>query len=326
MVDIPTDEPAEPPMEWAEAQPLLRPVLRPQSYVNHLVNNEAQPWVRQVLPFISELVVVDLPDARAMVTPQETNAWGISGEQAFTVARENLTAHQQTFTPGEKFMLQDADGSSYIDSMILATGWLGSLSVPGGPRPLVFFPGDGASILGTDAPDVAPGLFEVAEQMYLEASVPISPQGYTFEGSTIVPFDQAGPHVLRQLGLRARTILAANEYRQQTDFLREHYERELFPQYVGAAQVVETSWGLRTTAVWGQGIPWELPHTDYVTFVAGDPANVTDTFSVPFATVVDLVGILPVVGLNPVRYRATEWPTPDALSALKEHAVDLPNA
>nr|WP_293347335.1 hypothetical protein [Mycobacterium sp.] len=323
-VNIETDESVAPPMNWAEAQSLLRPVLRPQSYVNDLVNSGAQPWVRPVLPFVNELVVVDLPTAPAMVTPRETEAWGIAGEQVFAVARENLSAQQQTFTPGEQFLLQDADGSTYIDSMILATGWLSSLSVAGGPRPLVFFPGDGALLVGTDAPDVAPGLFEAAEQMYLEANQSISPQGYTISGNAIVPFDQAGPHVLRLLGLRARTLLAANEYHDQAEFLRDHYEREQFPQYVGAAQVIETPWGARTTAVWGQGLPWELPQADYVTFLVGDPSQVSDSFTVPFSTVVELVGILPVAGLNPIRYRASDWPVPEVLAALKSHAVELP--
>lgn len=322
-MNMATDQPASPPMTWAEAQPLLRPVLRPQSYVNHLVNNGALPWVRPVFPFISEMVVVDLPTMRAMVTQSETEGWGITGEQAFAMARENLTAHQQTFTPGEKMSVKDADGGTYVDSLILATGWLGSLSVPDGPRPLVFFPGDGVLLIGTDTADDAPGLFDVAEQMYLNADQPVSPQGYTIEGSAIVPFDQAGPHPLRDLGLRARALLASNEYQQQTEFLREHYERELFPQYVGDAQVIDTAWGRRTTAVWGQGIPWELPHTDYVTFVVGDPSNVSDTFSVPFPVVIDVVGILPVTGIDPVRYRANEWPSPELLATLKAHAVNL---
>lgn len=319
-----TDPAPTPPMDWAEAQPLLRPVLRPQSYVNQLVNTGALPWVRPVFPFINEMVVVDLPTVRAMVTPAETDAWGISGDQAFAAARANLSAHQQVLQPGEKFLLKDADGGTYVDSMILATGWVGSLAVADGPRPLVFFPGDGVLLLGTDAPDNAADLFEVAEQMYLEADQPISPQGYTIEGSVIVPFDQAGPHPLRDLALRARTLLATKEYSHQTEFLREHYERELFPQSIGEAKMIETAWGRRTTAVWGQGISWELPQTDYVTFFVGDPSDVFDKFTVPFPTVVDAVGILSVAGINPVRYRANEWPTAEMLATLKAHAIDLP--
>lgn len=324
-MDMASDQSSTPPLNWAEAQPLLRPVLRPQSYVNHLVNSGAQPWVRPVFPHINEMVVVDLPTVRAMVTPAETGAWGITGDQAFAVARENLSARQQTFTPGEKYLLKDADGESYIDSMILAAGWLGSLAVAGGPRPLVFFPGNGTLVLGTDAPDEVPELFEAAEQVYVEAEQPISPQGYTIEGAVIVPFDQAGPHPLRSFGLTARSLLAAREYHHQTQYLREHYERELFPQYVGEAQMIDTPWGRHTTTVWGDGPSWELPQTDYITFLIGDSSNVSDRFTVPFATVVDVVGILPVSGITPSRYRADEWPAPDMLATLKAHAIDLPS-
>ncbi len=324
-MDMATDQLPTAPMDWADAQPLLRPVLRPQSYVNHLVNAGAQPWVRPVFPFINEMVVVDLPTVRAMVTPVETSAWGITGDQAFATARENLSARQQTFEPGEKFLLKDADGGTYVDSMILATGWLDSLAVAGGPRPLVFFPGDGVLLLGTDAPEDAADLFAAAEQLYLDADQPISPQGYTIAGTIIAPFDQAGPHPLRALALRARTLLATKEYSHQTGFLREHYERELFPHSVGDAQMIETAWGPRTTAVWSQSVSSELPQTDYVTFLIGDPAEASNKFTVPFAVVVDAVGILPVAAINPVRYRAGEWPSPELLATLKAHAIGLQN-
>lgn len=204
-MDMASDPASTPPLDWGEAQPAeagaAAPELR-QSAGQH----RAQPWVRPVFPHINEMVVVDLPTVRAMVTPAETGAWGITGDQAFAVARENLTACQQSFTPGEKYLLKDADGASYVDSMILATGWLGSLAVAGGPRPLVFFPGDGALVLGTDDPDQVAELFEVAEQLYLEAEQPVSPQGYTVAGAVIVPFDQAGPHPLRSFGLAARSL------------------------------------------------------------------------------------------------------------------------
>lgn len=151
-----TDQPATPPVTWAEAQPLLRPVLRPQSYANRLVNDGAQPWVRPVFPLINEMVVVDLPAVRAMVTPAETGAWGITGDQAFTVARENLTARQQILTPGEKYLLRDTDGDSYIDSMVLATGWLGSLAVPGGPGRWCSFPATGRWCWAPTRPTASP--------------------------------------------------------------------------------------------------------------------------------------------------------------------------
>lgn len=319
-----SDQSSTPPLRWDEAQPLLRPVLRPQSYVDHLVNNGAQPWVRPVFPHINEMVVVDLPAARALVTPAETGAWRITGDQAFAVARENLSARRHTLTPGEKYLLKDADGESYVDSMILAAGWLGSLAVAGGPRPLVFFPGDATLILGTDAPGQVAELFEAAEQVYLEAEQPISPQGYAIEGAVIVPFDQAGPHPLRRLGLTARSLLAAREYHYQAEYLREHYEREQLPQCLGEVLLMDTPWGRRTTTFWSEGPSWELPHTDYVTFPVGDASNASDTFTVPFSTVVDAVGILPVAGITPVRYRADVWPAPEVLAALKAHAVDLP--
>ncbi|WKG02337.1 hypothetical protein [Mycolicibacterium sp. HK-90] len=310
------------PVDWSQARPLLRPVLRPQSYVTATTQRDDPIWARQLWPLVSELAVVDLPDRRVVVTVAATERWGVTGLDAFAAARENLAARSPEVTPGQKVMLRDADGGTYVDALIVVDGWLSSLAVPGQGQPLVFMPGDGALLVGTDDPADAPGLFEAAERMYLDADRFISPQAYTIGDGTIVPLDLAGPHPMRHLALRARAVQATREYGSQTDFLQDHYEREMIPQYVGRVGAVETPWGVRTLSVWGKGAEWDLPETDYI--MIGTNQDGSDLFTIPFGVLVDAIGLRPLPGPVPARYRTPPFPSVEILTELRAHAVDLP--
>ena len=71
------------PQTWAEARPLLRPVLRG--------GTPGAPLCRPVLPFLSEFVVVDQPDTMTYVGPDQPAVWGVSAEEVFEAARANLS-------------------------------------------------------------------------------------------------------------------------------------------------------------------------------------------------------------------------------------------
>jgi hypothetical protein len=311
------------PADWADAQPRLRSVLRPVSAVNARYADEHRPWVQQLWPFVHELVVVDLPQARVVVTTADTQRWGVDAEELFATARANLAGLVPAVDSDQLPLHIAGDGSSYCDSAVLVTDWLARLAPPDGRLPLVFFPGDECLLIGTDDPAVAPRYFAAAEELYREAAIPISPQAYTVSGGAIVPFDQVGPHPLRSLAVRARSVLAEREYAQQTEFLRERYAALQLAPYVGAVATIETPRGLCTVTVWGQGVPWELPVTDYVAMVTEDRE---EKFLVPFDVVADVVGLKAHPGMLPVRCRAWTWPSEDVVDVLKTHAVDLPKS
>ncbi|MGK8468433.1 hypothetical protein [Nocardia cyriacigeorgica] len=84
----------EVPQSWAEARPLLRPVLRPVTY-RGTVPAADQPLGRTVLPFVDELVAVDLPDRRTIVNDDHRAAWGVSADELFEAALANLSAMAQ---------------------------------------------------------------------------------------------------------------------------------------------------------------------------------------------------------------------------------------
>jgi len=89
---------------------------------------------------------------------------------------------------------------------------------------------------------------------------------------------------------------------------------------LGRRDLIQSPWGPRITAVWGEEIPWELPQTDYVTLMTADHYEL---FTVPFPTPADLAGILPIPGLSPVRATAPASGPPRRCWQRCAHTVEL---
>ena len=63
------------PHRWAEARPLLRPVLRPVTFVLGAPPSDAVLLARPFVPFLQEMVVIDAPDSMAYVTSATMADW-----------------------------------------------------------------------------------------------------------------------------------------------------------------------------------------------------------------------------------------------------------
>jgi hypothetical protein len=298
-----------PPPTWAEAQPLLRAVLRSASYTNAVTTDANRPWIRALWPFVHELAVLDIGEATFVVGQRDTAAWGVGGERMFAAARANIAARYPPQPQPQRVGHLLGDGRSYCDSAVLVPGWLNAFDPGEGPRSLVFFPGDEVLLVCTDDPAVAPAFFAAAEKLYRDAAVGISPQAYTVAGDRIVGLDAAGAGPARSLAVRARSVLAAAEYLEQAQRLG-----------IGgtAVELVDTPRGVCTMTVWAEGQPWSLPQTDYVTL---RPADLSVPITVPFAVLADIVGAVPDPEVLPVRWRMPGWPAPEVLAVLGAHAV-----
>ena len=309
------------PATWPEVQPLLRALLRPAGYTAAVTDDANRPWIRPLWPFVNELVVVDSGDARTVVTQRDTAAWGVRGGQLFAAARDNIAARYPPQPQPQQVGHLRGDGHSYCDSAVMVPGWLSAFAVPDGPQPGVFFPGDEVLLVCSDDPGVAPEFFAAAERLYRQAAVPVSPQGYTIVGDTIVALDAVGPGPVRSLAVRARAVLADAEYLTQTDRLQRYFAEQQLGTQPGSVQLIETPRGSCTMTVWSDGADLLLPHADYLTFLSADAA---DYFTVPFPVAADIVGLVRDPGLVPARYPVTAWPDAAALAVLRAHAVVLP--
>lgn len=306
------------PTTWAEAGPLLRPVLRTAPYGGLIRSDHGVPWVRPLFDFVHELVVLDLPSAPVVVMQHDSKAWGVTADQLFSAARGNVAKKWPVPSRGQRASAQ-LDEHDFPDVAVLSPGWLASFAEPGGPRPLAFLPGDGKLVLGHDEPESARWCYEFADGSYRRAQRPLTPQGFTVDDDgQVIPFEQAGPHPSRRSAITARTVAACAQYGVQSDWLEQLYRLAGVDIYVARASGLKTPEGPVSCTIWGDYRTYELPHVDYVFFLEGATG---ERFLVPFSVVVDLAGIRPTPGFFPPRYRVFGWPEPEVVAALRRHAV-----
>ena len=241
------------PATWAEAAPLLRPVLRGAA--------PGDPLHRPVLPFLSEFVVVDQPDTMTYVSSAQAKAWKTRADKLFTTARQNLTgAVLHGVANGPVVVRFVDDGNSYWTSHLLLQGWLTRLTDQVGGTPVAFAPERGTLLVTADESPHLVALFAEAETVFATSPHPLTPMAYRSDpAGCTVPYAAPPGHPLHQTVRRAERLLAVHEYtRQPSD-----------PSLPSAPLHLlgSPTEGWRTRAVWAE-TPTLLPEADEV--LAGD--------------------------------------------------------
>ncbi|MBL7256096.1 hypothetical protein JKJ07_17510 [Actinoplanes sp. LDG1-01] len=265
------------PRDWQAARPLLRPVLRGATPGN--------PIKRPALPYLSEYVVIDHPQAMTYVTDDQLQTWHVRADEVFKSARDNLEGATLQGTPTELIRFVD-DGDAYWTSHLLLEHWLQRLEPQVGGPPVAFAPERGTLLVtSADGPHLR-AVFAQAEELYARSSRPITPVAYVSDAQgCTVPFTVAEDDPLHHTVQRAERILAVQEYARQATHLTEP-----------AAELVlvgddETGW--RTQAVWDEKAL--LPTADEVRI--GDR-------TIPWPE----LDVEPVPGLEPIRWQAAGAP------------------
>jgi hypothetical protein len=235
------------PTSWAEARPLLRPVLRG-------VTTPADvnvPLSRPALPFLAEFVVVDHPDTMTYVSAE--HGWGVDADEVFAAARANLSRATLVGEADDPVVVQFVDdGDAYWTSHLLLDGWLAGLAGQVGGRPVAFAPERGTLLVTADGSDHLPRLFAQAETAYLASPRAITPMAYVSDANgRTVPYQAAPGSGYEICVRRAEAVLAAREYARQAE------------QLPLAAELLITDDG-RTRALWPRDEPALLPRADEV--------------------------------------------------------------
>ncbi|MFC7532095.1 hypothetical protein [Actinoplanes sp. GCM10030250] len=236
------------PATWAQAWPMLRPVLRGVT--------PGAPLRRPTLPFLSEFVVVDQPDTMTYVTQAQLAVWRVSAARVHATARDNLSGAVLHGTANGPTVVRFVDdGDSYWTSHLLLQGWLARLADQVGGVPVAFAPERGTLLVAADGSDHLPGLFAQAEAFYLRSVRGLTPMAYVSDdhGCT-VPYSAPAGHPLHHLVRRAERVLAVQEYTRQA----ADSTATLAPLVLAASE--EDGW--RTRAVWAEGAL--LPQADEV--------------------------------------------------------------
>ena len=280
------------PHTWADARPLLRPVLRGCT--------PGTPLRRPVLPFLSEFVVVDQPDTMAYVAKEQLAAWGVVADEVFAAARANLSAAVLRGVATEPVVVQFMDdGDAYWTSHLLLEHWLERLAGQVGGVPVAFAPERGTLLVTADGSDHLGGLFARAEEIFTTSARPITPMAYASDDQGCTqPYAAPPGHPLHAVVRRAECLLAVREYTRQAEALRDVEPRpdaavaEL--RLVGSAEE-----GWRTRAIWEHDGPVLLPAADEV--LVGDRIR-------PWAEVAPRLTV--AAGFDPIRWTADRRPAP----------------
>lgn len=311
------------PGEWNEALPLLRPILKPSTYT--LGSPSALLLSRRIFPLIDELVMVDRPEHRSVVSWATTATWGVDPATVFAAARSNLATITQHADPTKgRATLRLVDDrpheSRYFTSWLLDPGWLASHRSRFGCPPVAFVPDvDTIIVVPSDDTDLLAEQFRLVEDQYGHTSRALSPQAYTVDDAgAVITFDRLAPD--NEGAARARCVHIAGEYAAQSSWLTRQHELEDIRVEVGAVTVKTTPFGPRTVTIWAEASETAMPQTDVVAFCAD---NEDSPVYVQFADVEKLTGLQPINGLDPARYHVPSWPAPDVMNQLKTLAITV---
>ncbi|WP_254303597.1 MULTISPECIES: hypothetical protein [Nocardiaceae] len=308
------------PGSWDVALPRLRPVLKPSTYTI----GAPPPGLlvsRRVFPLVDELVAVDTPGRRTIVSWETISEWGVDPATVFSAARSNLatiTVHADP-TKGRAIQRLVDSGSNYFTSWLLDPGWLASHRSRFGCAPVAFVPDvDTIYVVPGDDEEILARHFSMIEHQYTHTARGLSPQAYTVDDDGhIVTFDTVRPDSAE--AARARCVHIAREYDAQSVWLRGQYDLDGTTITIRSAAVITTPFGPRTVTIWDEGVDCTLPRTDLVAFAG----RASDMFYVQFEDVARITGIEPMPGMEPARFRAAAWPSHDVVEQLRAHSISV---
>lgn len=264
IVAAPVGREADAPTSFKDASTRLlvrvRDLASRQLFALSLAAEGKQPRVsieRPVGSHLRAVAVIDSDEFMVDVAPGHLKEWECDEETVFVAAGENLTAIAKPFSspwPGVYVVEHDNYAAS---SLLLPEAT--KLVVQG--RPLAFAVHRSLLLITGDADE--DGLLKVVERVEAEVDqpYPISVRPLVFDGSEWVTHRPAGP---RFEALRTREL--ARLYEQEGKLLQAQSDQVFVATFV----VTEEHGGLRSRAVWSEGVPTLLPEADTICFAA-DP-------------------------------------------------------
>ena len=232
------------PSDFAAVKPSLMPVIRDAAYFSMIQllnrkngNTKDDPGLDVVLKNLAGGLVVGLAyDTERNITSINRDffeKWGVSLEEAFKVAKENLwekTDPNRLAGQGGVYRGEWAD--SYDSSRILLTELIYRLSVDGDP--VAFVPNrDLLWVTGTNNSAGLAALLKGGLESHFKMGHPLSPDLYVLVDGTWkvhVPEDKS----LREMWMKIKRQRDAIDYSQQQKLLNEIHEKEdidIFPWF-----------------------------------------------------------------------------------------------
>jgi len=307
------------PAEWTEARDMLLPVVRRATEPAHAFRAEqASPenrLVRRPLgKYLSELVMIDLPDVRMYINHGHLKQWGVSSRQAFEAAhnvlRDYATSGLKLRAEYKLWHLDAPDGSA--SSRLALPGWLDAFADQVSGTPVAIIPSPRLLLVGgMDDDGQLARLIDIASDGFHMADSPLSPALYISDATGRPMPLQLSPVTKRHLRVQANLReLCRRVYNEQAEQLSPYLDVDFAPcEITTNEETGETS----TWCVWEAGSrPVWLPETDFIVLRDND-----GDWWLPTDRIERLVqGVWDSTPAHPRRHQA-RWPMEETLRKLK---------
>lgn len=315
------------PQTFEDVKPLLRPVIRNLAMLEevrlHHIRTEgwesAKTAVYQTLgKDCVTLLGVDYPETTSTLTDGPKENWGVSLDEALSVAVSNLRETTpdafDEIVPG---LYVGRWNDSYDTSRVLLPDVLQRAPIKG--RPVFMIPTrDVLMVTGDKDEDGIRHMVEVSFKAMENGRV-VSSQVYTYDDQRIVPFISHDETLLSRMASLEHMLLQGNYHvqKEQLDTIHDEQNTDVF---VASYQLFELKDGNGKTfsmCSWTETVDTLLPKTDRVALVQPQADGTVQTRIVDWHELEAKLGeLLTPVSVYPPRYRTLGFPTAAQLSQL----------
>jgi len=211
-----TDQP------WSEAREQLVPVIRGKSYGLVMTGKDLELRLlrRPFLPYLDQVVAIDMPSSLSFVNRKSLAKWDVTEEAVFSAAwarihlleNPEMTLHDDTHGP----LFAVAANDTYEACRLLVPGWLASFRGKVEGNPIAIIPDRGTLMVGGDArPELVARMAESAEREFAASTRCMSPALYTVdESDRVIPYARPAGDPLAARVKRGHEVLAEFEEAQ----------------------------------------------------------------------------------------------------------------
>lgn len=303
-----------------EVRPLLRPVIRNLAMLEevrlHHLRSEAGAGGYEVVHRALGrdcviLLAIDHPESTSTLTKGPEQSWGISMDEALTIAQDNLRASTaeafEEIVPG-LYIGRWNDG--YEVSRALLPDVLQRAPIKG--QPVFMIPTNDVLLVAGDRDE--PALRQMVELSFKaqESGRAVSSQMFTYQDQRVVAFKSTDEALLARLATLDHLLLqgAYHAQKELLDKIHEERSEDLFVASYMLYELADSGGRTFSMCSWTQTVDSLLPRTDRVALVELGPDGVSNTRLVEWAELEGKAGtLLEQVSLYPPRYRTLGFPS-----------------
>ncbi len=312
------------PGSFEQAAPNLLPAIRGRMYIQYMrMQSEIDddPYIdvphRVVGEHFVEIPAWDMPNRILHLPVSQFEDWGVSLDEVFETARENLRAIGGDFEGTEGRLYVGAWDDSYAASRVVVPEMIHRLPVRG--RPVVAIPNRNLLIVAGSNDDEA--LQRMGEMITEAEGEPRFESGIvlSLEDEGWRPFLPAQDSEARDLLHRHQVASFWRDYDEHKRLLDDLHEKRGTAIHVAEFMAHEDRYtkSLSTSCVWPEGVEALLPRTDEVLLSTGDSDEADIIGSAPWQRVMEVAGeLMERTDHYPERWRVRRFPSPDQRDAM----------